>query len=250
MTPQFWLWLDVVLMSLGGAAILVIGKRRTPLEEAHTAIHGIVPFIAASAYFAMAVGQGSYLLPIINQPGATRVFFYARYVDWTFTTPLLLIVTSMGAFHTMPRRIGTIGAMVAADLLMIATALFFGMSVSMSVKWTWFIISCAAFLPIYWVLWKPLLSESMTERDDVAAAYKVEAGMLSALWFTYPIILFFSTDGLGVFTATTSVALIAIVDLLSKPVYGLVSLRNRSRIVDRDGVSTFEQQPVARRRVA
>ena len=237
MTPQFWLWLDVVLMSLGGAAILAIGKRRTPHEEAHTALHGIIPFIAASAYFAMAVGQGSYVLPIANTPGATRLFYYARYIDWTFTTPLLLIVTAMSAIHSVPRRFGTVGAMVAADLLMIATALFFGMSVNLSIKWTWFIVSCAAFLPIYWVLWKPLLAESMTERDDVTRAYRTEAAMLSALWFLYPVILLFSTDGLGTLTTTASVALIAIVDLLAKPVYGLVAIRNQTRIVDRDGVT-------------
>ena len=233
MTPQFWLWLDTILMAVGGAAILVIGKRRTPSEEMHTSFHGIVPFIAASSYFAMAVGQGA--ISLVDLPNSSRIFYYARYIDWTFTTPLLLIVTAMTAIHSLPRRQGTIAAMVVADLLMIATALFFGLSINLSLKWTWFIISCAAFLPIYWVLWVPLMAEARTERDDVYKAYRSEATMLSALWFLYPVILFFSNDGTELLGNTASVALIAILDLVSKPVYGLFSVSNQTRIVTRDG---------------
>ncbi len=243
MTSQFWLWLDAILMASGGALLLAIGKRRTPGEEAHTALHGIVPFIAASAYFAMAVGQGSFLEPIFGAPGSTRVFFFARYIDWTFTTPLLLVALSLTSIHSRPRRQGTIAAMVVADLLMIATAFLFGLSVAPDLKWTWFVISCAAFLPVYWVMWRPLAEESATERDDVRAAYRVEAGMLSILWFLYPVILFFSTDGTGIIGSTTSVALIAIVDLLSKPVFGFVCVRNQSRIVERDELARTRGTP-------
>ena len=234
MTPQFWLWLDAILMAGGGALLLAIGKRRTPHEEAHTALHGVVPFIAACAYFAMAVGQGQFSLPIAGAGGVARDFYYARYIDWLFTTPLLLVALSMTAVHAMPRRHGTVAAMLVADVMMIVTAFLFGVSVSPELKWTWFIISCAAFLPVYWVIWRPLDEEARIERDDVRKAWRTEATMLSVLWFTYPVILLISTDGLGLVGSTASVALIAIVDLLTKPVFGFVAIRNQSRIVERD----------------
>lgn len=81
MTTQFWLWFGTVAMLAGGVALLALGKRRTADEESHTVIHGIVPVIAACSYFAMAVGQGSIVLPIEGAAGATREFFFARYID-------------------------------------------------------------------------------------------------------------------------------------------------------------------------
>ena len=234
MTPQFWLWLDAILMAAGGAGLLLMGKRRTPGEEAHTALHGVVPFIAACAYLAMAVGQGKFSLPVAGVAGATRDFYFARYVDWLFTTPLLLIVLSMTAIHSRTRRTGTIAAMVVADLIMIATAFLFGVSVDPAVKWTWFVVSCAAFLPVYWVIWRPLTETNREEQEDVQRAWRIEAGMLSVLWAGYPVILLIGTDGLGLVGATGSVALIAVIDLLSKPVFGFVCVRNQSRLVERD----------------
>ena len=64
--------------------------------------------------------------------------------------------------------------------------------------------------------------------------YRRNAVVLSVLWFIYPIILLFGTDGLGLLGATLSVALIAILDFVSKVVYGLMTLRGFARIVDRD----------------
>ena len=104
MTPQFWLWLDAIAMAVGAALILVIGKRRTEAEESHTIYHGIVPIIAACAYLAMAFGQGSLELPVgavVDQASGTaavitRTFYYARYIDWSFTTPLLLLPPRRG----------------------------------------------------------------------------------------------------------------------------------------------------------
>ena len=94
MTTQFWFWLTAFAMLAGGLAILALGKRRTPGEESHTVLHGIIPIIAACSYFAIAVGQGSIALPIEGVPGTTRDFYFVRHVDWTFTTPPLLTAQS------------------------------------------------------------------------------------------------------------------------------------------------------------
>ena len=234
MSSQFWFWLTTVVMLTGGLAILFIGKRRTPGEESHTVLHGIVPIIAACSYFAMAVGQGSVILPIEGVAGATREFFYARYVDWTFTTPLLLLALSLTSQHSGMRRPGAVGGLLLADLLMIATALFFGFSVTSWIKWTWFLISCIAFLGVFYVLWVTFLQENAAEREDVQANYRRDAAVLSALWFAYPVVLLFGNDGLGVLGPTASVALIAILDLVSKVAFGLMVTASHAKAVDRD----------------
>lgn len=234
MTTQFWLWLDTIAMLAGGLAILAMGKRRTPGEESHTVLHGIVPIIAACSYFAMAVGQGSIVLPIEGVAGATREFFFARYIDWSFTTPLLLLGLSLTALRSGVRRPGAVGGLLLADLMMILTALFFGLSVTSWIKWTWFLISCVAFLGVFYVLWVSLREENAAEREDTQANYRRNATILTALWTAYPVILLVSTDGLGVIGPTAGVALIAILDLVSKVGYGLMATASHTKSVDRN----------------
>lgn len=243
MTAQFWLWLDTVVMVAGGLVLLLMGKRRTKGEEGHTIFHGIVPIIAACSYFAMAVGQGSILLPV---GAATRVFYFARYVDWTFTTPLLLLTLGTTAQHSGVRRPEAIAGMILADVIMILTALFFGLSVVPWIKWTWFVISCAAFLGVYYVIWVSLMRENAAERDDVRATYRRNASFLSVVWLLYPVVLFFSTDGTGIFGTAASVGCIAVLDLIAKVVFGFMSVGTNTKIVDRD-LAERPAQPAMRR---
>ncbi|WP_428390709.1 bacteriorhodopsin [Lichenicoccus sp.] len=234
MTSQFWLWFDVIAMLAGGSLILAIGKRRTGHEEAHTVIHGIVPIIAACLYLLMATGQGSILLPILPGSATTRIFYFGRYIDWTFTTPLLLMGLAYTSMPSGLRRGGAILGMLLADVMMIGTALAFGASVVEWIKWTWFIVSCVAFLGVYYVMWVALLQEAGRERAKVRSDYVRDAAILSVLWFLYPVILGLGTDGTGILSSTTSVALIAIVDLLSKVAYGLLSTVSTGKLVDED----------------
>ena len=234
MTQQFWLWFTTGAMLAGGLAILAIGKRRTPGEEAQTIIHGIVPIIAACSYFAMAAGQGSVILPVEGAPGATREFQYARYVDWSFTTPLLLLAVSLTAQHSGMRRHGALGGLLLADLMMVATALFFGLSVTSWIKWTWFLVSCIAFTGVFYVLWVSYMEEAAAERADVQASYRRSAAVLSVLWTGYPLVLLVSEDGLGVISPAASVALIAVLDLASKVGFGLMVTFDHAKLVNRD----------------
>ena len=235
MTSQFWLWVGFAGMAAGAAAILLIGKRRTRAEETDTLIHGIVPIIAACSYFAMATGQGSITLPAGPDAGtATRAFYFARYIDWTFTTPLLLLGLANTAMHSGLRRPAVVWAMIGADLLMIVTALAFGLSQEPGVKWTWFAISCGAFLAVYYVLFVQLREENAGERDEVRKTYLRNALFLSVVWFAYPIVLLVGQDGLGLLDPVLALAAIAVLDLVAKVVYGLMATLQTAKHVDHE----------------
>ncbi len=249
MDQSTWLWLTTAVMTVGGLAILVIGKRRTQSEELHTVLHGIVPIIAACSYFAMAVGQGAVVLPILGAPiggHATRLFFYARYIDWTFTTPLLLVTLAMTAMHAGPKRAGALSGIVLADLIMVLTALFFGASEVPWIKWTWFAISCIAFLFVYYVIWVSLLEANAGEREDVRSGYRRDAIVLSVLWAVYPVVLLLSPDGLYSISSTAGTAGIAIIDVLSKVAYGLMAVASDTKVTERDLAET-RTKPAAMR---
>ncbi len=247
MDPHTILWLTTLIMTGGGLLILVTGKRRTAAEELHTVLHGIVPIIAACSYFAMATGQGAITLSADAAAvgtGTGRVFYFARYIDWTFTTPLLLVTLSMTAMHSGPKRAGAIAGVVLADLLMIFTALFFGASEVAWIKWTWFMVSCIAFLGVYYVIWVSQLQANALERDDVQATYRRNAMILSVLWLIYPVILAVAPDGLDYIGDTASVLGIAILDVVSKVVYGLMTVASDAKTTERDLAETGRTAPL------
>lgn len=235
MTSSNILYITTIIMFVGGVVILLSGKRRTSAEGLHTVCHGIVPIIAGCSYFAMATGQGSVMLH--NEAaaaGVDRVFYFARYIDWTFTTPLLLLTLSLTAMRHEKKYHGAITGAVLADVLMIVTAFAFGASVVTWVKWAWFAISCVAFLGVYYVLWVPNLEANAADRDDVRSTYKRNASILSVVWFLYPVVLAIAPDGLGFLSDASSVLCIAVLDVVAKVVYGLMTIATDTRATDRD----------------
>ncbi len=228
----------VIILASGGLLILLAGKHRASSEAMQTMLHGIIPLIAAISYFAMATKQGLVVLPtdtaVATGNGATRLFYYARYTDWAFTTPLLLISLGLSRMYAGLKRSWLLTGAVLADLLMIVTAFNFGASETPGVKWTWFIISCVAFLGVYYVLWVPQLEAVSTEREDVRSGYKRHAAILSVLWFAYPFVLAVAPDGLNVLSDSLSVLAIAVLDILSKVAYRFLTIAFDKAVTDRD----------------
>ena len=238
MSSATLLWITAAIMTAGGLSILLLGKQRTKTEQLQTVMHGIVPLIAACSYFAMATLQGAVTLPVVGSAvamlGDHRTFYWARYLDWTFTTPLLLTSVSITAMRGGSRSAGAILGVILADLMMIITAFAFGLSVDLAIKWSWFGISCIAFLGVYYVLWVPNLQANKLERDDTRKDYRTNASILSVLWFLYPIVLAASPDGYGLVGDATAILGIAILDVLSKVVYGLLAIASDTKATDRD----------------
>lgn len=239
MSANTILWITTLLMLAGGLLILATGKRRTPTEGLHTVLHGIVPIIAACSYLAMATGQGLVMLPTNEAVAAgaaapTRVFYFARYIDWSFTTPLLLLSLGLTAMRHLPKRHGAIVGAVLSDVVMIVTAFVFGASEQGWTKWTWFLVSCVAFLGVYYAIWKPQMEANALEREDVQSTYRRNAAILSVVWLVYPVILAVAPDGLNIVSDAASVLVIAVLDVIAKVVYGYMAVLSDTKATDRD----------------
>jgi len=227
MTETTWFWIGTIGMALGAVVIFAVSKRRTQDEEAHTTVHVVVTVVAACSYLAMAFGQGGREL-------GGRTFWYARYLDWTITTPLLLLGLAMTALHGAHRRPALVAAVLGADVLMIVTGLFSGLSDDPTHRFAWFLVSTGAFLAVYAALFGPLRREAALRDDRRRRAYVRNSAILAGLWGVYPIVVALGPHGAGVITATTETGWIAVVDLLAKVAYGLVWSRDSSRITDDD----------------
>ena len=232
------LWITTVIMTVGGLSILLIGKRRTPSEELQTVLHGIVPLIAGCSYFAMATGQGLVLLPKPDADGAKYIFYFARYIDWAFTTPLLLVSLAITGMHAGHKRAGAITGMVLADVMMIVTGFAFSASEVPWMKVTWFVISCAAFLGVGYAIWVSIGQANAEEREDVRSAYRQHALVLSLLWLLYPVVVGLAPEGLDLISDPASVLCIGVLDVLAKVAYGLMVILSDAKITDRDLAET------------
>lgn len=228
MSETTWLWIGTIGMLAGSLILFATGGSRTQDEEGHRITHGLVPLFAAVAYFAMAIHQGAITL------GGGREFLYARYVDWSVTTPALLIGLSMTALGGAHRRAGLVAGLLISDVVMIVTGLFFGLSDDPAAKWTWYLTSCVAFLAVYYILLGPLRNEAQARDEARSRAYARNMPVLGILWLLYPIVVVLGPDGLGTWSPVLATACITVLDLVAKVGYGFMAAAGSKVITDDD----------------
>ena len=136
--------------------------------------------------------------------------------------------------HGLKKRWGVILGLIGSDVLMIVTSLFFGLTTDVWTRWMWFVISCGAFVAVYYGIWAQLKTINKAATADVQKAFKSSAVFLSVIWFLYPVVLAFGADGIGTLSLATTAAAIAVLDLVAKVVYGLASTAAITKITAAD----------------
>jgi len=214
------LWVVFVLMFLSTLAFAFMAYR-TPVQK--RLFHLITTFITAFAtlsYFAMASGSGNGFSHTVigesdNHEHVFRQVFWARYVDWSLTTPLLLLDLAFLA--------GLNGAnilvAVVADLIMVLTGLFAAYGVSEGQKWGWYAMACVAYLVIIYQLAIPGRRAVLSKDNQTAKLFTSIGGFTLILWTIYPIVWGIS-DGARKWSVDTEIIAYAVLDILTKPVFG------------------------------
>merc|ERR1719253_1506 len=152
---------------------------------------GIVTTIASLAYLAMATGHGF----VIKCNG--RAFYYARYIDWFFTTPLLLLdclVIAGTGFSSM-----AVSFMFTFDILMIAAGLV-GELIEDSFRWAFFGFGMLFFIPIIWYLCRADGSDGQMcgAAEGAIPAQRLSQQVIFLTWFLwmfYPIVWILCNTG-------------------------------------------------------
>jgi bacteriorhodopsin len=144
-----------------------------------------------------------------------RQVFWARYVDWSLTTPLLLLDLSFLA--------GLDGASilvaVVADLIMVLTGLFAAFGSNGGQKWGYYAIACIAYLVIVWQLVVGGRRAVSTKDNKTAKLFAAIGGFTLILWTLYPIVWGIG-DGARKWSVDTEIIAYAVLDILAKPVFG------------------------------
>lgn len=145
-----------------------------------------------------------------------REIFYARYIDWSVTTPLLLLDLCFLA--------GTSGidivALIFADLGMILTGLFASLETRDSYSWGWYAMACIFYLYIVYALVIAGRTSAAARGQKVSKLFDSVALFTLILWTMYPIAWGLS-EGSGLLDVDQEIAFYAVLDVLAKGVFGL-----------------------------
>jgi len=235
-TGERTLWVVFVVMLV--AMIVFVGMSwSVPISKRlyHVVTTLIVTF-AALSYYAMASGQGiAYHHVVVKEQhehvpdthkDIFRQVYWARYVDWSLTTPLLLIDLCLLAGMNG----GNMLIAIVADLIMILTGLFaaFG-SEDTPQKWGWYAIACIAYLVILYQLILTGRSTVAAKGGKVANFYAAIGGFTIIIWTVYPII-WGVADGSRKMNVDQEIIAYSILDLLAKPIFGAWLLFTHTRI--------------------
>jgi len=219
------LWVVVVIMGLSSLAFYAMAFRVPVQKRLFHILTAFITTFAFISYFAMATGDGiSYNKTVITESHKHvpdtyqtiyREVYWARYVDWSLTTPLLLLDLSLLA--------GLSGAnilvAVVADLIMILTGLFAAFGTGDGQKWGWYTIACIAYLVIVYQLAFNGRAAVAGKDSKTKAFYAAIGGFTLLLWTVYPII-WGVADGARIANVDAEIIAYAVLDILAKPVFG------------------------------
>ncbi|KAF2085086.1 putative opsin protein [Saccharata proteae CBS 121410] len=230
------LWVVFVIMVIASAGFAAMAWTVPISRRLYHVITTMITITAACSYFAMATGDGvSYHHTVVREPqdhvpdihhDVYRQVYWARYVDWSLTTPLLLLdlclLAGLSGGHTIMA--------IAADLVMILTGLFaaFGNDGTPQ-KWGWYAIACIAYLVVVWHLALHGRAMAKAKGSKVGNLFGSIALFTLILWTAYPIV-WGVADGSRKASVDSEIIAYAVLDVLAKPVFGLWLLVSHASI--------------------
>ncbi|KAI1502449.1 FDD123 protein [Biscogniauxia marginata] len=231
-----WYYTVCAIMGVSTIIIMVLAFK---IPQHHRMFHYItaaITAIACIAYFAMGSNLGQ--VPIqaeFVRPNSrsvryagTREIFYARYIDWFVTTPLLLLDLLLTAGVSTP----TILITLLINELMIVCGLI-GALTRTRFKWGFWTFGTAA---LFFVAYQLLF---VGRRHATALGGAPQKTFLTCgvwllfIWFLYPIAWGLSEGG-NVIHPDSEAIFYGILDIMSKPVFGALLLWGHRNIKPRD----------------
>ena len=140
----------------------------------------------------MAVGDGVYLNRVDvkhsqkHYPDTTQVVYrevyWARYVDWSITTPLLLLDLALLAGLAG----GNILVAIVADIIMVLTGLFAALTNDSTHRWGYYAIGCIAYLVVIYQLAVNGRAVAAAKDSKTGTFFAAIGGFTLLLWTFYP----------------------------------------------------------------
>ena len=185
--------------------------------------------IAFTNYLAMALGFG---LTSVMVGGESVPIYWARYTDWFFTTPLLLIDLALLAGANR----NEIASLVGLDMLMIGTGVLatlsggsfavFGLGDGAR-RLIWWGVSTGFLLVLLYFLYGSLDEKAQRLSGEAASTFSTLRTLIVVVWLVYPVWWIVGTEGLSVVGLPIETAGFMVLDLVAKVGFGFILLSSR-----------------------
>jgi len=217
-----WLWAAFSLFALSDLGMVAWMWLRPRTQRVLHLLPIVILTATTVAYFTMASDLGS--TPITaefygphhqNQAGepATRAIWYARYIGWTLSLPLVVLEVLLST--------GMSATELASALFMavvFVVSYLVGALVSSTYKWGYFTIGTAALLYVVSYLVGPAMTAAGAIGTDVRRLHTISATAVSFLLLLYPI-AWGLADGGNVIHPDSEMVFYGILDLLIQPAF-------------------------------
>jgi len=234
-----WLWIGTLGMFLGMLYFIARGWGET--DRRRQEFYIVTIFITAIAfvnYLAMALGFG---LTTVTLGGEELPIYWARYTDWLFTTPLLLIDLGLLAGATRNQ----LASLVGLDVLMIGTGAIATLSTSAAVlsaggtRLVWWGVSTGFLLVLLYMLYGSLDEKASRLSGQAASTFSTLRTLIVVVWLVYPVWWLLGTEGLQIVSLNIETAGFMVLDLVAKVGFGFILLSSRE-VLDAAGSAAAE----------
>lgn len=209
-------WLYVAIMFGSAIAFQMMSRQPKNVPNYKYVIHTFVVVWSGLAYSAIALGQGQ-----LEINGET--VYFARYLDWVVSTPLLLLSLNLTGKYTLELQGSITGGLMGTQAIMILTGLIAELSPE-DVKWFWYSAGCVALAVVLYIFWNPLLRKAQQQGPEIERVYRKSAQYLTIQWLAYPLVWLLGRMGLNLLDATTTTVLFIILPIISKAGFGFYNL--------------------------
>lgn len=207
-------WVTFGLMAFSALCFFGLSLFKPVEDRSHGYVTCLIVTTASCAYYAMASWGGNSPIGITDSTTVYRSIYWARYVDWFVTTPLLLL--DLMLVSAIP--FGDFLWIAACDIFMILTGLF-GATSSHRFKWGFFGAGCLFQVLLTLGMIHPGIKFARRRSPRIALLYTGLTGYLLTLWWGYPIVWGLA-EGSNTITVDAEVAAYAGLDIATKVIFG------------------------------
>lgn len=215
-------WFYFIVMLVGSITIWIMSKNPKKVPKIDYFLAFFIPLWSALAYMSIAIGQG--FITISN-----KITFFARYIDWIVTTPMLLLSLALTAMYYVKKDLAILIGLCSADIIMVLCGLLGDLSTT-NIKYAWFLIGMIAFFVVIWLIWFPLKKIASTQSPQLYKLYKFLLLYLTIFWIGYPTGWILGPSGIGILSQKIDTYIFIILPIFSKVGFGILNISGLKKL--------------------
>lgn len=215
------LWVAFAIFLVSTVAFVGLGFSTAKKNRIFHHFSAVVALVATLSYYALATGSGYRFvfqgLRFIQgrEVAVFRQVAYARFIDATLTTPLLLLELSFVA--GLPRV--DIAGIAVANEAMVITQLIASFLPQNKTVWGWYAFSWIFLIYIVWNLLWLGRQTSRLQASHIPGLYTGFSSIIVLLWVLYSVALVLS-DATSIINTDVEIIVYAVLDVVAKAGFG------------------------------